>query len=135
MKPKAVLLLKRLDIQLYDKKYKYFQNFLHAVRENLTNVQIIQNVEHDIQKILAWFIIDYFGHNIDLIEQARKKIRPQSTADETVLAEKSDYVWDPEWSYELFIYIPTDISSQAISSIFFNNNYIDYTHLQLTQHV
>ena len=51
----------------------------------------------------------YFSHNIDLIEQARKFFRPQSTDDETVLAEQSDYVWDPEWSYEMFIITPTDI--------------------------
>ena len=50
MKPKAIHLLKHLDIQLYDKKYKYFQNFLHALRENLTNDQITQNIEHDLRK-------------------------------------------------------------------------------------
>ena len=76
--------------------------FLHAFRENLINDQITQKVEHDLQKILAWFIINNFGHNIDLIEQARKNCRPQSTDDETVLAKQSVYVWDPEWSYELF---------------------------------
>ena len=76
------------------------------------------------KKILAWFLIDYFSHKIDLIEQARKDFRPQSTIDETVLAEQSDYVWDPEWSHELFINIPTDISSQAISTISINNDYV-----------
>ena len=76
------------------------------------------------KKILAWFIIDYFSHNIELTEQARKKVRPQSTDDETVLAEQSDYVWDPEWSYELFINIPTDISSHAISTISINKDYV-----------
>ena len=98
--------------------------FLNAIRENLTNDQITQNVKHELQKILAWFIIDYFSHNIDLIEQARKNFRPQSTDDETVLAEQSGYVWDPEWSYELFINIPTDISSQAISTISINKDYV-----------
>ena len=44
-----------------------------------------------------------------------KKFSTKSTDDETVLAEQSAYVCDPEWSYELFIMIPTDISSQAIS--------------------
>ena len=63
------------------------------------------------------FIIDYFSHNIDLIAQARKNSRPQSTDDETIQAEQTDYVWEPEWYYELFINIPTDISSQAISTI------------------
>ena len=81
-------------------------------------------MKHDSQKILAWFIIDYFIHNIDFIEQVRKNFRPQSTDDETVLGEQSDYAWDPEWSFKLFINIPTDKSSQAISTISFNKNYV-----------
>ena len=40
------------------------------------------------KKRLAWFTIDYFTHNIDLIEQARKTFRPQSTNDDTVIAEQ-----------------------------------------------
>ena len=35
---------------------------------------------------------------------------------ETVLAEQTDYVWDPECSHESFINIPTDLSSQAINT-------------------
>ena len=62
----------------------------------------------------------FFSHNIDLIEQARKFFR---TDDEIVPAEQSDCVWHPEWSYELFINIPTDISSQAISTISINKDY------------
>ena len=100
------------------------RKFLIAIRENLTNDQITQNVKHGLQKILARFIIDYFSHNIDLIEQARKNFRPQSTDDETVLAEQSDYVGDPEWSYKLFLNIPTDISNQVISTKFINNDYV-----------
>ena len=69
-------------------------------------------------------MIDFFGHTIDLIEQARKNFRPRSTDDEAVLAEQPDYVWDPEWSYELFIKIPTDISSQAVSTISINKDYV-----------
>ena len=76
------------------------------------------------QKILAWFIIDYFTHNIDLITQARKTFRPQSTNDKTVIAEQSDCVWDPEWSHPLFINIPVDISSQAISTISIHKDYL-----------
>ena len=52
---------------------------LHAIRENITNDQITQNVKHDLQKILPWFIIDYFGHNVDVIVQAKKCFRPQMT--------------------------------------------------------
>ena len=63
---------------------------------------------------------DYFTHNIDLIAQARKKFRPRSTNDDTVIAEQSDYIWDPDWSHPLFLNIPIDISSQ-------NNQYNKYS--------
>ena len=71
------------------------------------------------------FTIDCFTHNIDLIEQARKTFRPQSTNDDTVLAEQSDYFWDPEWSHPAFLNnFPVDISSQAISTKSFHKDYI-----------
>ena len=76
------------------------------------------------QKILAWFLIDYFTHNLDLISQARQNVRTQNTNDDTVLAEQSDYVWDPEWSHPAFLNIPQDISSQAISTIPFHRDYV-----------
>ena len=79
-----------------------FSEFLNAIRENLSRNEVSQNVKHDLQKIVAWFIIDYFTHNIDLVSPARKKFSPQSTNDDIVLAEQSDYVWDPEWSHPLF---------------------------------
>ena len=88
-----------------------FSTFLHIIRKNFTNNDVSQNTKHDLQKILAWFIIDYFTHNLDLISQERKNFRPQSTNDDTVIAEQSDYVWDPEWSHPAFINIPQDISS------------------------
>ena len=69
-----------------------FSAFLNTIRENFSNNEISSNVKHDLQKILAWFIIDYFTHNIDLIAQARKNSRPQSTNDDTVIAEQSDYI-------------------------------------------
>ena len=76
------------------------------------------------QKVLAWFIIDYFTYNLDLISRTRKNFRPQKSSDDTAIAESSDYVWDSEWSHTLFINIPTDISSQAISTITIHKNYI-----------
>ena len=54
--------------------------------------------------------------------------------EETVLAEQSDYVWDPEWTLESFINIPTDISSQVISTISSNKDYVR-VHPQLMQHL
>ena len=49
-----------------------FSTFLHIIKENFTKDEVSQHTKHDLQKILAWFTIDYFTHNIDLISQARK---------------------------------------------------------------
>ena len=73
-----------------------FSAFLNTIRENFSNNEISPNVKHNLQKILAWFIKDYFTHNIDLIAKARNNFRPQSTNDDTVIAQQSDYVWDPD---------------------------------------
>ena len=54
-----------------------FPAFLNTIRENFSNNEISPNVKHDLQKILAWFIIDYFNHIIDLIAQARKILDPR----------------------------------------------------------
>ena len=101
-----------------------FSAFLNTIRKSFSNKEISPNVKHDLQKILAWFIIDYFNHNIDLIAQAKKFFRPHSTNDDTVIAEQSDYVWDPDWSHTLFLNIPVDISSQAISTITIHKDYV-----------
>ena len=102
-----------------------FSKFSNATRENLTSNDITQPVkQHDLQKILTWFISDYFVHNNDLITLARKNFRPKNTVDETLLAEQTDYVWDPEWSHELIINIPTDISSLAVSTISIHKDYL-----------
>ena len=60
----------------------------------------------------------------DLISQARKNCRLQNSTDDTVLAEQSDYVWDPEGSHLLFPNIPGEISSQAICTISINKDYV-----------
>ena len=73
---------------------------------------------------MAWFTIDYFTHNIDLISQARKNFRPQNSNDDTAITKQSDYVWDPEWSHHAFINIPQSISSQAISTISYQRDYV-----------
>ena len=112
-------------------KIAAFSTFLNAIRENFTNDDVSQNNKHDLQKILAWFTTDYFTHNIDLIEQARKTFRPQSTTDDTVIAEQSDYVWDPEWSHPAFLNFPADISSQAINTISFHKDYVKVTPLTI----
>ena len=102
-----------------------FSTFLYAIRESFSNNDVSQNSKQDLQKILAWFIIDHFGHNIDLIDEARKYFRPQSNTDDTVIHEQSDYVWDPDWSHPFFIHFPNAISSQAIDTISIHRDYIN----------
>ena len=60
-----------------------FSTFLHIIKENLTKDDVSQRTKHDLQKFLAWFIVDYFTHKIDLISQARKIFRPQNPNDDT----------------------------------------------------
>ena len=86
--------------------------------------EVSPNDKHDLQKILAWLIFDYLTHNIDLTSQPRKTFRLQNSTDVTIIAEQSDYLWDPEWSYPLLLNIPTDISSQAIGTISIDKNHI-----------
>ena len=111
-----------------------FSTFLHIIKENFTKDEVSQHTKHDLQKILAWFIIDYFTHNIDLISQARINFRPQNSNDDTAITEQSDYVWDPEWSHYAFINIPQSISSQAISTISYVRDYVRVIPLTLMQH-
>ena len=101
-----------------------FSTFLHIIKENSTKDEVSQHTKHDLQKILAWFTIDYFTHNIDLISQARKNFIPQNPNDDTAITEQSDYVWDPEWSHYAFINIPQSISSQAKSTISYQRDYV-----------
>ena len=49
--------------------------------------------------------------------------QPQNSDDETILADEAFHVWDPEWSHPSFIKIPTDISSQAITTVSINRDY------------
>ena len=101
-----------------------FSTFLHIIKENFAKDEVSQHKKQDLQKILAWFIIYYFTHNIDLISQARKTFRPQNSNDDTAITEQSDYVWDPEWSHPTFINIPQSISSQAKSTISYQRDYV-----------
>ena len=100
-----------------------------------TSNDIIQLVKEDLEKILAWFIIDYFVHNIGLITLARKSFRPQNTDDEIILAEQTDNVWDPEWSQDLIINIQQIYRAWQLAHSLFAKIMLKYTHLQLTQHL
>ena len=53
-------------------KITLFSHFLHIIKENFTKDEVLQHTKHDLQKILAWFIIDHFTHNIDLIHKQEK---------------------------------------------------------------
>ena len=61
-------------------------------------------------------VTDYFQHILDFILQARKSFRPQND-DETILADKTDFVWETDWSHVLFFNIPIDVSSATIATI------------------
>ena len=78
---KAIHRLRQIEIQLYDKNIHNFKIF---------KSEKISQIITRITKNLAWFIIDFFSYNIDLIAQARKNFRPQETDDVTV--ERSDCV-------------------------------------------
>ena len=49
-----------------------FSKFLSTNRKNLTKNEISEVFKHDLQKILAWFKIDFFANNLDLISVAKK---------------------------------------------------------------
>ena len=105
--------------------------FLNAIREYLTNNVITQYVKHDLQKILAWFIIDSFSPYIDLIAQARENFGQQNTDDETVLAEKSDFGTLNGLMNHLIIYQQIYQVKQLALSLF-TKIMLECTHLQLT---
>ena len=97
-----------------------FSKCLDTIRENFINIEILQNAKHDIQKKLGWFVIVYIVHNIVFKAHSRKSFRPQSSDDETVLADETDNVWDPDWSHSSIINITFDTSSAAIATISVN---------------
>ena len=109
----------------------FFSKFLNTIRENFTNNDVSQIVKHDVQKILVWFVIDYFVHNLDFISLARKNFQPQKSNNETILADETYYVWDPEWSHPSFFNIRTDISSQAITTVSINRAHVRITKLTI----
>ena len=49
-----------------------FSQFIHSIRETFTDNDISQLVNVDLQRILAWFIKEYFVHKKELISTARK---------------------------------------------------------------
>ena len=72
------------------------------------------------------FLIDYFVHIIDFRALSRERSNV-----ETVLADRTDYVWNPDWSHPSFCNITTDISSTAITNIYVHKDYIRITQLTI----
>ena len=64
-----------------------------------------------------------FSTQLRLNLNSRKKYRPQ-TDDETLLADKTDYVWDPDWSHMQFFNISNDISRAAIATISVHKDFL-----------
>ena len=54
---------------------------------------------------------------------------------ETVLAEQSDYVWDPEWSHEFLLKYQKIYQAKQLARSLFTKIMLEYTHLQLTQNL
>ena len=57
---------------LVKQKFNLFSAFSDSIRKTLTDIEISQIVEADLQRFLAWFIIDYLQHNLELSARARK---------------------------------------------------------------
>ena len=111
----------RLEISL-------FSQFQDSIREILTDNKISPFIRDDLQQRLAWFKIDYFQHILDIISQARKSFRSK-TANELKLADKTDYVWCPEWSHVIFFNNPNVFSSAAIATASVHRDYLRVTPL------
>ena len=58
---------------------------------------------------------------------ARIVVQPQNSDIKTILEDETYYVWNPEWSQPSFINLPADISSQVISTISINRDYVRKT--------
>ena len=68
-------------------------------------------------------------HKLDLISTGRQSLRPQTSDGETISADQTDHVWDPEWSRLLFANKLNDISSAAIAIISLHKDYLRVTPL------
>ena len=67
-----------------------FARLLNSIREKLTDKENSQIIKVDLQKISAWFIIDYFHYIFDLMKQSKEEFRANCDED-TILADETDY--------------------------------------------
>ena len=121
------------NISTYNSKTRNqsFLAILFFIRGRFTDADISLIVKLDLQRNVAWFIGDYFVHTVNLISTARKSFRPQTPNAETILADQTDYVWDPVWSHNLIVSIPNDISSAAISTVSVHKDFSRVTALTI----
>ena len=49
-----------------------FSKILNAIREDLTSNEITQHVKHELQKFLAWLIIDFLVIKLILLHKREK---------------------------------------------------------------
>ena len=72
-------------------------------------------------------MIENFVYSLVFISTSRKNFRPQTSDDETDLAEEADYVWSHECSHTLLIIIPIDISIRAMTTVSLQKDYVRVT--------
>ena len=82
------------------KETDLFSQFLDSTREILTDLEI--------SKIIHYLKVFIMVHYLKLIAQARKNFRLQSD-DETLLADETDFMLNPEWT--IFLNIPYEWSN------------------------
>ena len=63
----------------------------------------------------------------DFISTSRKKIRPQTSDDGTLLTDQTAHVWDPDWSHPSLNNLTTDISRAAITTFSILKDYVRVT--------
>ena len=66
-----------------------------------------------------------------LISTSRNSFRLKISDDETILPDQLDYVWEPEWSHLLFIYITTNTANAAIATVSVHKIYLTVTPLTI----
>ena len=58
---------------IMNRKNAFFSRSINALREKLRDTETSKIAKIYLRKLLAWFQLDYWQHNLDLTEQFRKK--------------------------------------------------------------
>ena len=62
-----------LNTNYLDEKLTFSQRFQTPFAKQPLTLKFHKTVKADLQRLLAWFVIDYFQHILDLIARARRK--------------------------------------------------------------